>query len=405
MELTATTPPGARMVALAEGLAADFATRAAEHDREGSYPFASVRALGAKGYLVAPIPEHLGGGGVESVHDVIVAASRLARGDASVAIGANMHLASVLVLARRWRMAIAAGNARRAAAFAGSLEGIVRDGTVMAQAVSERSQDLTRPGTRATRTEAGWRIDGHKIFCTMAPAATVLSTAVTFTDDEGVERYGYAAIPPDTPGVTVHDDWDALGMRASGSHSVSFDGVELPASALRGGFPTGDSPAFMERNLPAGLLHAAASLGIAESAHANVVTALARRNGARDDARTKMLAAENAIDLSASRAVLARGAALVDAHYAAHPTDDGSDGELVDLFAETQLAKAFINEAAPRIVDRALALSGGAGYLNGSPLARAYRDVRAGAFMHPLGANRAYEFAARVALGLDPDLR
>jgi alkylation response protein AidB-like acyl-CoA dehydrogenase len=405
MELTATTPPGARMVALAEGLAADFATRAAEHDREGSYPFASVRALGAKGYLVAPIPEHLGGGGVESVHDVIIAASRLARGDASVAIGANMHLAGVLVLARRWRMAVAVGNARRAAAFAGSLEGIVRDGTVMAQAVSERSQDLTRPGTRATRTEAGWRIDGHKIFCTMAPAATVLSTAVTFTDDEGVERYGYAAIPPDTPGVTVHDDWDALGMRASGSNSVSFDGVELPASALRGGFPTGDSPAFMERNLPAGLLHAAASLGIAESAHATVVTALARRNGARDDARTKMLAAENAIDLSASRAVLARGAVLIDAHYAAHPTDDGSDGELVDLFAETQLAKAFINEAAPRIVDRALALSGGAGYLNGSPLARAYRDVRAGAFMHPLGANRAYEFAARVALGLDPDLR
>jgi alkylation response protein AidB-like acyl-CoA dehydrogenase len=316
-----------------------------------------------------------------------------------------MHLAGVLVLARRWRMAVAAGNVRRAAVFADSLEGIVRDGTVMAQAISERSQDLTRPGTSATRTETGWRIDGHKIFCTMAPAATVLSTAVTFTDDGGVERYGYAAIPPDTPGVTIHDDWDALGMRASGSHSVSFEAVELPRSALRGGFPTGDSAAYMERNLPAGLLHAAASVGIAESAHANVVAALARRNGARDDARTKMLAAENAIDLSACRAVLARGAALIDAHYEAHPTDDGTDDELVALFAETQLAKAFVNEAAPRIVDRALALSGGAGYLNGSPLARAYRDVRAGAFMHPLGANRAYEFAARVALGLDPDLR
>jgi hypothetical protein len=37
--------------------------------------------------------------------------------------------------------------------------------------------------------------------------------------------------------------------------------------------------------------------------------------------------------------------------------------------------------------------------LNGSPLARAYRDVRAGAFMHPLGANRAYDHLARVALG------
>ena len=39
--------------------------------------------------------------------------------------------------------------------------------------------------------------------------------------------------------MTIHDDWDALGMRASGSHSVTFDGVELPARVLRGGFPAG----------------------------------------------------------------------------------------------------------------------------------------------------------------------
>jgi alkylation response protein AidB-like acyl-CoA dehydrogenase len=248
-------------------------------------------------------------------------------------------------------------------------------------------------------------VDGRKIFCTMSPAATVLSTSVTYTDDTGVERYGYASIPADTPGVTVHGDWDALGMRASGSHSVSFEGVELPAGALRGGFETGDEVAYMERNLPAGLLHAAASLGVAEGAHAHVVGMLASRNGAREDARTKMLAAENAIELSAARAILARGASLIDAHYAEYPDDDGPDDALVALFTETQLAKAFVNEAAPKIVDRALALSGGAGYLNGSPLARAYRDVRAGAFMHPLGANRAYELAGRVALGLEPNLK
>ena len=69
------------------------------------------------------------------------------------------------------------------------------------------------------------------------------------------------------------------------------------------------------------------------------------------------------------------------------------------LFAEAQAAKAFVNEAAARIVDRALALSGGAGYLNGHPLARAYRDVRAGSFMQPLGANRAYDLLGDVALG------
>jgi alkylation response protein AidB-like acyl-CoA dehydrogenase len=282
---------------------------------------------------------------------------------------------------------------------------MVRDGVVMAQAISERGQTITRPRTHAVRTDDGWKIDGHKIFCTMSPAATVLSTSVTYTDDDGVERYGYAAVPADTPGVTIHGDWDALGMRASGSHSVSFEGVELPLAALRGGFPTGDAIAYMERNLPAGLLHAAASLGIAEGAHGYVVGMLASRNGDREDARTKMLAAENAIDLSACRAVLARGASLIDEHYEAYPDEDGPDEALLDVFVETQLAKTFVNEAAPRIVDRALALSGGAGYLNGSPLARAYRDVRAGAFMHPLGANRAYELAGRVALGLDPALK
>jgi len=58
-----------------------------------------------------------------------------------------------------------------------------------------------------------------------------------------------------------------------------------------------------------------------------------------------------------------------------------------------------------RIVDRALALSGGAGYLNGSPLARAYRDVRATPFMQPLGANRAYAFLGELAAGREPTLR
>ena len=61
-------------------------------------------------------------------------------------------------------------------------------------------------------------------------------------------------------------------------------------------------------------------------------------------------------------------------------------------------------QAAARTVDRALALSAGAGYVNGSPLSRAYRDVKAGSFMHPLGANRAYGFLARIALGLRPEL-
>ncbi len=402
IELTAHTDTGAHLVSIAEELSEQLAARAQEHDRERTYPFEAIDALTAARYFAAPIPVELGGLGVSSAHDLVVASSRLARGDASVAIGVNMHLAAVQNMERRREVAVAAGQERRARGFAASLEQIARDGVVLAAAISERGQDLTRPGTVATRTDSGWRIDGRKLFCTMSPGATHLYVSVRYDGDDGIERYAYAMVQADAPGVVVHDDWDALGMRASGSNSVSFEGVELPESGVRGGFTAGDPTPYMERNLMAGLFHASASLGIAETADQTVRRGLAARiNG---DARPRMQVADNAIDLVAARAVLSRAAALIDLHRAANPTSDGTPEQLAALFAEAQAAKAFVGEASTRIVDRALALSGGAGYLNGSPLARAYRDVKAGSFMHPLGANRAYDYLAHVALGERPSL-
>src|SRR6185312_7863935 len=208
IELTAHTETGARLVAIADELAPQLAARAAQHDREGSYPFEAIDALKAAGYFAAPIPVELGGLGVSSAHDLVVASSRLARGDASVAIGVNMHVVLLLNMVRRRQAAVAVADDRRAAAFGASLEEIARDGMVLAAAISELGQDLTRPRTTATRTPSGWRIDGRKAFCTMAPAATVLFTAVTFVDDDGVERYGYAQVPTDAPGVEICGDWD-----------------------------------------------------------------------------------------------------------------------------------------------------------------------------------------------------
>jgi alkylation response protein AidB-like acyl-CoA dehydrogenase len=402
IELKAHTDAGAALVAIAEELSVQLAARAAQHDRDGTYPFEAIDALRDVGYFAAPIPEELGGLGVASTHDLVVASSRLARGDASVTIGLNMHLVAVRNMVRRHDVAVAAGVERRTRAFAASLERIVQDGTVLAAAISEPGQDLTRPGTVAARTASGWRIDGRKMFCTMSPAASDLYVAVTYTDDEGVDRYAYATVPTDAPGVVVHDDWDALGMRASGSNSVSLEGVELGPSGVRGGFAAGDPLPYIERNLDAGLFHAAASLGIAESAEAIARHGIAGRiNG---DARPRMQIADNAVDLSAARGALSRAAALIDEHRAANPASDGTAEELTALFAEAQAAKALVNVSAVRIVDRALALSGGAGYVNGSPLARAYRDVQAGSFMHPLGANRAYDYLAHVALGEPAEL-
>ena len=377
MQLAALTSNGGRLIALAEALALEIAPLAATHDRDGTYPHASADRLAAAGYYAAPIPEHLGGMGVDCLHDIVVASSRLARADASLAIGVNMHMAALTNMVGMYR----AGAEKLAPA----LERIARDGVRLAAAVSEPGQDLTRPGTVATRTADGWRVDGRKLFCTGSPAATVLYTSVSFVGEDGGERYGYAMVPADAEGVTVHGDWDALGMRASGSHSVTFDAVALPAAALRGGFPVGDADGYMSRNLNAGLFHASASLGIAEAAQEQALQAARRA----EDARSRALVAESAMDLSAARGALSRAAQLVDErreHVAA-------------LFAEAQAAKTFTNDAASRVVDRALALVGGAGYMSTHPLARAYRDVRAGAFMHPLGTNRAYDLIADVALG------
>jgi alkylation response protein AidB-like acyl-CoA dehydrogenase len=390
LPLTARTDPGARLLALAEVLADEVAARAADHDRDGSFPFASADALTAAGYYAAPIAQELGGMGVESLHDVVVASSRLARGDASLAIGVNMHMAALMNMVRMWRTAVDAGDERRAGKLGASLAEIARRGVRLAAAVSEPGQDLTRPGTVATRTPSGWRVDGRKLFCTGSPAASIFYTSVRFMGEDGVERYGYAMVPADADGVTVHGDWDALGMRASGSHSVTFDAVALSAAALSGGFPIGDADGYMARNLNAGLFHASASLGIAEAAQEQAVRAARRA----DDGRSRVLVAASAMDLSAARGTLSRAAELLD--------DQRSSESLAVLFAEAQAAKTFVNEAACRVVDRALSLSGGAGYLNGHPLARAYRDVRAGAFMHPLGANRAFDLVGRVAVGTDP---
>ena len=219
---------------------------------------------------------------VESVHDLLVASSRLARGDAAVAIGVNMHLIPVTGVAHRWRAAALRGDEQRARALGRSLERVSREGVVMAAAISEPHQDLTRPATTARRTAEGC-CPRRKEFCTMSPAATLLYTAVTFEDEDGAERYGYAQVPADAPGVRMHDDWDALGMRASGSQSFPRAAT---GEALRGGFPagrlTGD---WMDRNLNAGAFHAAASVGIAEAAHDGVA------RGARLAGRRRGLAA------------------------------------------------------------------------------------------------------------------
>jgi alkylation response protein AidB-like acyl-CoA dehydrogenase len=405
-ELTADTEAGAEMVAAAERFADEFAAGALVHDRDGSFAVEHLEKLRADRFLVASIPTELGGGGVTSLHDVLVAMSRLARTDPATTIGVNMHFAVIANLVRGWNIAVARGDDRRAKAMGGQLRAIVAADVVFATAASEPSpQDLTRPRTTAVRSDAGWTIEGRKAFATMAPAATIINVAVTFVDSEGSERYGFALVPANHPGVVFHDDWDALGMRASASGSVSFDDVQIDHAALRDGFAAGRySAPFLERYTASGAFHTAAALGIAEAAHAKATTSLARR---RDtvvhDPHAVTELAGSVVDLTAARASFDRAARAIDQYATDHATGETTLHDAQRLFTEVQASKAFVSTAALRVVDRALALSGGSGYLATNPLAKAWRDVRAIGFMHPVGANRVQDLLARTALGIEFD--
>src|SRR5262245_60064851 len=113
-ELQARTEPGRLLVAVAETLAAECAISAAQHDRDAAVPLGNIAALKRCGYFGAAIPRPCGGLGVESVRDILIASSRLARGDAAITLGVNMHLAATIALARQHRIALAAGDEARA---------------------------------------------------------------------------------------------------------------------------------------------------------------------------------------------------------------------------------------------------------------------------------------------------
>ena len=84
--------------------------RAAEHDRDGSFPIENIAAMQRSGAMAACVPEALGGLGVRSVHDYMLGMSRLGRGDGSTAIAANMHIFRPWRMTRLWEAASAAGD-------------------------------------------------------------------------------------------------------------------------------------------------------------------------------------------------------------------------------------------------------------------------------------------------------
>ena len=150
-------------------------------------------------------------------------------------------------------------------------------------------------------------------------------------------------------------------------------------------------------------------LGIAESANEIAVTAIMGREGGARDSMNQVSVAENEIDLATTRAVLERSAQSFDDFYQTDETVKKAPGieysteTAFKLIKNSAVAKKFVMETSGVIVDRAIMLYGGGGFLANNTLARLYRDVRAGPLMQPWARNQAIEFIGKVALGLDPN--
>ncbi len=410
-ELTPLTVPGERFVALAAQHAADFAPSAAQHDRDGSFPFEHIEALRRSGVLAGCVPQEFGGLGVDSIHDYVLGINRLGRGDGATAIAANMHIFQTWRLTRLWHGARAAGQEQRVAQLAQLLRKIGGGQVLMSPLLTEPGTDPLHPFLEATKIADGWKLNGRKIFATLSPVTNIFNVSCRVQDANGRLQWALATVPRNTPGVDVKNNWDALGMRASGSHDVVLTDCEVPDAALIMVGSWGEwTEAFLGGNLTATIGLVGAFLGIAEAARA-IITALVTTRRKGPSSRTlserypiQHTIAEIEIDLAASRAMLGRTATLVDAFFQQYPEGEVPLDALHQRMKDFQCTKWFVTRKAIEIVDRALTASGGAGYLSQSPLSRLYRDVRAGPFMQLFSPNEAFEYIGKVTLGLDPRL-
>jgi alkylation response protein AidB-like acyl-CoA dehydrogenase len=409
-ELQPHTDAGHRFVTLAEEYASAFAASSEKHDRDNSFAAENIVALRKSGLAGATVPEELGGIGVERLVDYVAGINRLGRGDGATALAANMHIFLTWFVAREWRRARATEDRPRIAQWEEMLRDIAAGRTILSALATEPGHDLMHVVTEATRTTGGWLLKGRKGFATGSPAADVFVVACRHRNDNGEWRYSAAYVRADSQGVTNMHNWDALGMRGSGSHDVVLEDCPVANTDFFDVGPWGAyNEDFLAGNFAGTLGLVAVFLGIAEAARDITLKILqgrratASRKAAIDRSAIHHIVAEIEIDLSASRAMVERTGTMMDAFFAAQsPTGNLPLQEMHEVMKDFQCTKWFVTRKAIETVDRALTLSGGAGYMSRNPLSRLYRDVRAGPFMQPFSPIEAFEYIGKVTLGVDP---
>ena len=372
---------------LVRGLAADFAQRAAKHDRDASFPFENFEDLHAAGLLNLAAPVSLGGQGatLTQLTDVI---ATIGRGDPATALVLIMQFTQHRGLGRqsnRWPRELAQKVVHDAVEN-GALINALR---VEPELGSPARGGL--PATTARRTPEGWRVSGRKLYSTGSP---ILSWYALWTrTDEEQPRVGYLLVPAGLAGIRIEETWDHLGLRASGSHDVVFEDVLVPLeNAVDLRLPTEWAGADPLAQAEIAVLNSALYTGVAEAAR---------------DWLLEFLHARKPSSLGASLASLPRaqehvgrieGLLLNNQRLIGGLASDLDEGRSVSA-NESGLIKSLCTNHAVQVVELAQSLTSNHGLTRHNPLERHWRDVLCGR-IHTPQDDSVWVTAGRKALGL-----
>jgi alkylation response protein AidB-like acyl-CoA dehydrogenase len=362
--LTRLRPP--QLAALPEVTAA-LAARAAEHDRDGSFPEGGISLVHDAGLLTATVAGRYGGAGAGLATTAAILRA-LGQGDPSVALVTAMTLLTHAMQAH-------SGTWPRRIYEEVLQESAGRPVLINALRVEPELGTPARGGLPATvaRWHSGtWWLSGRKIFCTGAVGLRWM--VIWARTDEDPARAGSFLVRTDSPGISIQRTWDHLGLRASRSDDVIFTDTPVPPGATAGlnePAPPGPAPGppadeeFLAWN---SLGLAALYLGVAAAARDWLVGFLGERT---PSALGRPLATLPRFETAVGEIEAALTAAndLVDG--LALRVDAGDE----TVAGHPAIAKLIATRAAIGTVEQAVALVGNNALTRKNPLERNYRDV------------------------------
>ena len=251
---------------------------------------------------------------------------------------------------------------------------------------------------RAQRVAGGYRLTGRKQFGSNGPAWRWLGAHAVDADAAGGPHIVHAFVERGSAGVNVVPTWDTLGMRPTQSHDTVLDDVFVPDDRIGRVVPAGDGsdPFLVAMTMWPLSLMAAVYLGIADRAlelavrSARRKTSVAIERGAYAyNPFVQHQVAQMYLELDAASATLDR--------FVADWVAGADHGD--EWVPKVYAMKWRAVEAAKRVVDIALDVTGGAGMFTGNELERLYRDVRCGGF-HPGNDALTHELVGKSLLGI-----